>query len=120
MAPAASPPTVRRWSLPWRRWYDSAMSTLDDATIDHHLTELEGWRRDDDAIVRTVELDGFREAIALINDIADEADAAGHHPELTNVYATVTIRLTSHDVGGITERDVSLARAIDAKIAERT
>lgn len=89
------------------------MDTLDDTTIDRHLSDLPGWERDGDALQRTVECEGFRAAIDLINRIADEADAADHHPELTNVYATVGIRLTSHDAGGITERDVALARAID-------
>lgn len=93
------------------------MDTLDDTTIDQHLTELDGWERDGDALQRTVECDGFRAAIDLINRIADEADAADHHPELTNVYATLRIRLTSHDAGGITERDVALARAIDGLVA---
>jgi 4a-hydroxytetrahydrobiopterin dehydratase len=94
-------------------WYHVGMDTLDDATIDRDLSELDGWRRDGDAITRTVELDGFRAAIDLIVAIADEAERADHHPELTNVYATVTIRLTSHDAGGVTERDLRLARAID-------
>lgn len=89
------------------------MSKLDDAAITRHLDDLEGWERDGDALTRTVEADGFRAAIDLIVAIADEAEAADHHPELTNVYATVGIRLTSHDAGGITERDVALARAID-------
>jgi 4a-hydroxytetrahydrobiopterin dehydratase len=95
------------------RWYDAHMDLLDDATIDRDLTDLDGWRRDGDAITRTVELEGFRAAIDLIVAIADEAERADHHPELTNVYATVTIRLTSHDAGGVTERDLALARAID-------
>jgi 4a-hydroxytetrahydrobiopterin dehydratase len=94
-------------------WYHTTMDTLDDATIDRDLAELDDWRRDGDAITRTVELDGFRAAIDLIVAIADEAERADHHPELTNVYATVTVRLTSHDAGGVTGRDLALARAID-------
>lgn len=89
------------------------MDTLDDPTLDRHLAELDGWSRDGDAIARTVDCGDFRAAIAFINAIADEAERADHHPELTNVYATVGIRLTSHDAGGVTERDVALARAID-------
>jgi 4a-hydroxytetrahydrobiopterin dehydratase len=93
------------------------MDTLDTATIDRHLAELDGWERNGDALVRTVECGGFRAAIDLIVRIADEAEAANHHPELRNVYATVDLRLTSHDAGGITERDVALARAIDRLLA---
>jgi 4a-hydroxytetrahydrobiopterin dehydratase len=92
------------------------MDTLDDATIDRHLTELDGWNRDGDALVRELRLASFRAAIDLIVAIADEAEAADHHPELFNVYSTLRIRLTSHDAGGITERDVRLARAIDALV----
>ena len=90
------------------------MDTLDDATIERHLADLPGWRRDDDALVREVDLAGFREAIDLIVAVADEAERADHHPELTNVYSKVGFRLSSHDAGGITDRDVALARAIDA------
>ncbi len=93
------------------------MDTSDDATIDRHLADLDGWERDGDALTRTVQLDGFRAAIDLIVAIADEAERADHHPELTNVYSTVTIRLTSHDAGGVTSRDLELARAIDALLA---
>lgn len=95
------------------------MGTLDDATIDRHLAELDdGWSREGDALTRTIKLGSFRAAIDLIVAIADEADAADHHPELTNVYDRVTIRLWSHDVGGITDRDVALARAIDGVVPE--
>jgi 4a-hydroxytetrahydrobiopterin dehydratase len=89
------------------------MDTLDDPTIDRELASLDGWQRDGDAIVRELRFDGFREAIGFINRVADLADAAGHHPELTNVYSRVTVRLTTHDAGGITRKDIDLARAID-------
>lgn len=89
------------------------MDTLDDATIDRHLQDLPGWSRDGDALVKEVRLAGFREAIDLIVAVADAAERADHHPELTNVYATVGFRLSSHDAGGVTERDVTLAVAIE-------
>lgn len=89
------------------------MDPLDDPTIDRELASLDGWQRDGDAIVRELRFDGFREAIDFINRVADLADAADHHPELTNVYSQVTVRLTTHDAGGITRKDVDLARAID-------
>ncbi|MCC5949597.1 MAG: 4a-hydroxytetrahydrobiopterin dehydratase [Nitriliruptoraceae bacterium] len=89
------------------------MNTLDDDTIRTALEDLEGWERRDQAIHRSFSFDGFREAIAFINRVADLADAADHHPELANVYASVDITLTTHDAGGITQKDVALARAIN-------
>ncbi|MEX0835686.1 MAG: 4a-hydroxytetrahydrobiopterin dehydratase [Nitriliruptor sp.] len=93
------------------------MSRLDGRAVDDALAELSGWERDGDAIVRELRFETFRDAIAFIVRVADVAEAADHHPELANVYSKVEVRLTSHDVGGITDRDVSLARAIDGVVA---
>jgi len=89
------------------------MSTLDHDTVRARLSELDGWSLEGDAIRREFTFDGFREAIGFINRIADLADDANHHPELTNVYATVTVVLTTHDAGGVTEKDLALAESID-------
>ncbi len=86
---------------------------LDDPQIRAALEELDGWHRDGDVLEREFRFDDFRAAIAFIDRIADAAEAADHHPELCNVYSSVTVRLTSHDVGGITTRDVDLAREVD-------
>ncbi len=90
------------------------MSILDESTINDALTDLPGWQLDGERIAREYRFDGFREAIAFINRIADAADAADHHPELTNVYSTVTVALTTHDAGGVTDKDLELAREIEA------
>jgi 4a-hydroxytetrahydrobiopterin dehydratase len=96
------------------RW---TVALADDATVERELRTLDGdWGRDGDALVRELEFAGFREAIDFIVRVADLAEEADHHPELTNVYARVTVRLTSHDVGGITDRDLRLARAIDGVV----
>jgi 4a-hydroxytetrahydrobiopterin dehydratase len=92
------------------------MSLLDHDTVRAALAELDGWELEADAIRRELQFEGFREAIAFINRVADLADAADHHPELTNVYSTVTIVLTTHDAGGVTAKDLDLARAIDAVV----
>lgn len=89
---------------------------LDDKEIRAALAVLQGWRREDDHLVRDFSFDGFREAIAFLVRVADAAEAANHHPELTNVYSSVTVRLTSHDVAGITRRDVDLAHAVTAVV----
>jgi 4a-hydroxytetrahydrobiopterin dehydratase len=98
-------------------WYHAGMDTLETSTIDAALTELEGWERDGDALRREYRLDGFRDAIDLIVRIADLADDANHHPELTNVYNRLTVVLTTHDAGGITQKDLDLAAAIEATAA---
>jgi len=97
-------------------WYPCGMDILDDTTIDAALSGLEGWRRDGDAILRDLRFPTFMDAIRFIDRVAVVAEAADHHPELTNVYWNVGIRLTTHDAGGVTERDLALARAIDAVV----
>ena len=92
------------------------METYDTDRIRTELADLEGWELDDGAIRRDLRFGGFREAIAFINRVADLADEADHHPELTNVYSKVTVVLTTHDAGGVTEKDLSLARAIDGVV----
>lgn len=88
------------------------MAVLDPDDLRSALEALPGWVADGDAIMRSFELDGFGEAIAFIVRIGFAAEAANHHPELSNVYAKVTVRLTSHDVGGVTDRDLRLAERI--------
>lgn len=76
---------------------------------------MPGWRFEDDALVRVFEFRGFREAMAFLLRVAFEAEALGHHPEISNVYGRVELRLRTHDAGNrVTARDVALARAIDA------
>jgi 4a-hydroxytetrahydrobiopterin dehydratase len=89
------------------------MSTLDTATVRAALADLGGWQLEDDAIVREWRFDGFRAAISFVNEVADLAEEADHHPDLWNSYATVRVRLTSHDVGGVSQRDLDLAARID-------
>jgi 4a-hydroxytetrahydrobiopterin dehydratase len=88
------------------------MELLDDAAIARALSGIEGWQRDGDHLVRQVTFDSFLEAIAFIGRVAPLAEAADHHPELRNVHRDVTVRLSTHEAGGITLRDVELARAI--------
>lgn len=94
------------------------MTLLDPAAVDAALAGLDGWRREGDALVRDLRFASFMAAIRFITRVADLAEAADHHPELSNVYWNVGIRLTTHDAGGITDRDVALARAIDGVVAE--
>lgn len=92
------------------------MGLLDDAAIERALHDLAGWRREGDALCRDLRFPSFMDAIRFIDRVAVLAEEADHHPELTNVYWNVGVRLTTHDAGGITARDVALARAIDGVV----
>jgi len=74
-----------------------------------------GWTLDDagKALTRTFKLKDFSEAFGFLARVALHAEKVDHHPEFTNVWNRVDFRLTSHDAGGVTERDVALAEAID-------
>lgn len=74
-----------------------------------------GWRQLDgrDAIIKTYEFADFTEAFAFMTRAALWAEKWNHHPEWTNVYKTVTVTLTTHDVGGLSAQDVKLARKMD-------
>ena len=84
------------------------------------LASLPEWTHepDRDAIVRTFQFPDFVTAFAFMTAVALEAEKADHHPEWSNVYNRVTVDLTSHDAGGITERDFRLAGVLEG-IAKR-
>lgn len=79
------------------------------------LARLPAWRAADgrDAITRTFTFADFNQAFGFMARVALVAEKMDHHPEWTNVYKTVTVTLTSHDAGGVTERDIRLAEAMD-------
>ena len=75
----------------------------------------EGWSLEEGgkALVRTLRFKDFREAFAFLTRVAMHAEKVDHHPEFTNVWNRVDFRLTTHDTGGVTERDLKLAEAIN-------
>lgn len=82
--------------------------------IDEELRTLEGWKQEDGAwLVKERKLDSFREAIAFVNKVADVAEELNHHPSIVIDYRKVTLRLVTHDAGGLTELDMQSARAYD-------
>ena len=89
------------------------MKKLDQRSIDERLDKLEGWEYKDDAIHTTFECENFKEAFATMTRIAFEAELQQHHPEWTNVYNTLSISLSTHDAGGLTEKDFKLAHTIE-------
>ena len=85
---------------------------LDDSGIDLALATLPGWQRVEgrEAITRTWSFDDFNAAFGFMARVALQAEKADHHPEWLNVWNRVEVTLASHDVGGVTERDLALAR----------
>ena len=78
-------------------------------------TDLPQWTLDDEAkaISRDLKFKDFRQAFAFMTEVAQAADKMDHHPEWSNIYNTVSIRLTTHDSHGLTRSDIDLARQID-------
>ncbi len=91
------------------------MPKLSDAEIEQALSDLEGWNRRDDEIVRDFQFRDFVAAMGFIAQVGLLAERANHHPNLSNVYNRVTIALSTHDEGGITERDIKLATEINER-----
>lgn len=89
---------------------------LDKSACDAALRELKGWALDTkrDAIVKTFIFQNFVEAFGFMSKVALVAERMDHHPEWSNVYKTVNVLLTTHDAGGLTTKDVELARAMEA------
>ncbi len=94
------------------------IARLDEGQIAEALATLPDWtlRTDGLAIERSFRFADFVAAFAFMTRVALLAERADHHPEWSNVYARVTITLTTHDAGGLTARDVALARAIEAVV----
>ena len=80
------------------------------------LATLPGWKTKGDALTKTFTFGSFREALAFMVRVGFDAEAMNHHPEWSNVYRTVSITLSTHDAGGLTELDTRLAKAIDALV----
>ena len=88
---------------------------LDAAARAAALKDLHGWREDSakDAIVKTFVFTDFVQAFGFMTKVALVAERMDHHPEWSNVYKTVNVLLTTHDAGGLTIKDIELARAMD-------
>jgi 4a-hydroxytetrahydrobiopterin dehydratase len=90
------------------------MDTLTDEEITDGLATLDGWERDGDAITRTFEADSYPDATAFVVRMAFEAEKAGHHPDITWSWVNVTVSLSTHSAGGVTQNDLDLAKVIDS------
>jgi 4a-hydroxytetrahydrobiopterin dehydratase len=89
------------------------MARLDDQQIEDKLSGLEGWERSGDAIEKKFELDDFKGSVDFVNRITPEAEEMNHHPDLAISWNKVTVTVTTHSEGGLTEGDFELAKRID-------
>ena len=94
---------------------------LDKEAVRELLEIRPGWTLADDglSVSATLEFANFVEAWGFMTEIAIAAETFNHHPEWSNVWNRVDITLTTHDAGGLTEKDIGLARAIEAAVDRR-
>lgn len=90
------------------------MAVLDDAVVATRLDDLAQWRREGDAIVRVFDCGDFVGAVEFVNKLVPVAEAANHHPDVAISWKNVTVTLSTHSEGGLTEKDFALANEIDS------
>ncbi len=90
-----------------------ARTPLDSEEILRQLSTLPGWELRDGRLRRAYEFRDFVEAFAFMTAVALRVQEMDHHPEWSNVYNRVEVTLTTHDSGGVTKKDLQLARAMD-------
>jgi 4a-hydroxytetrahydrobiopterin dehydratase len=88
------------------------MPRLDDTAVEEGLQRLPGWERRGNQIVKTFVRNDFAHAMVFVNEVASAAEVAGHHPDIDIRWNKVTLALSSHAEGGLTDRDFQLAARI--------
>ncbi|MDG6928456.1 MAG: 4a-hydroxytetrahydrobiopterin dehydratase [Nitrososphaerota archaeon] len=84
--------------------------------LERAVAGLDGWRLEGDFLVKTFEFETFMDGIRFVGRVARIAERLEHHPDVHIRYTSIKLALQSHDVGGVTERDVRLAGAIDKSL----
>jgi 4a-hydroxytetrahydrobiopterin dehydratase len=90
------------------------MALLSDEQIEEKLGPLEGWERSGDAIRKQFQLDDFKGSVDFVNRLTPEAEEMNHHPDLEISWNKVTVAISTHSEGGLTENDFKLAERIDS------
>jgi len=90
------------------------MALLNDEEIESRLTDLDGWDRRGDEIVREFELEDFVGSVRFVDSLVAPAERMGHHPDLSISWNKVEVRISTHSEGGLTAADFELAGEIDA------
>lgn len=86
---------------------------LDKNELTAALKKCPEWELEKSAMTRTVEFEEFNDAIDFVNDLAEIAEEAQHHPDILIRHTKVTLKLTTHDAGGVTQLDIQLAQRVD-------
>ncbi len=87
---------------------------LSDLEIQRALGGLAGWARRGEVLTKTFTFERFADGIAFVDRIARAADSMDHHPDIDIRYTKITLALSTHDAGGITQADLNLAQSIEA------
>lgn len=95
------------------RLENEIMKTLTETTLKSVLNDLKDWHFNEDGIEKNFKFKDFTQALGFIVQVGVQSEKRNHHPELFNVYNKVSIRLTTHDANGVTDKDIDLAKAID-------
>lgn len=93
------------------------MALLSDSEIEARLSGLSGWRRSGAAIEKAFKRDDFVGSVRFVDDLVGPAEEMNHHPDLSISWDTVTVTISTHSQGGLTESDFELAAKIDALAA---
>lgn len=89
------------------------MKKISTSAIEKKLEQFSDWEYVDNGIETTLEFESFKDCFSIMARIAFEAEAQNHHPEWCNVYNKLSIRLSTHDAGGVTEKDFKLIESIE-------
>ena len=92
------------------------MIRLSQEEIDEELEKLQGWSIIDEKLHKEFSFDSFNQAFGFMTRAAMEIEKMNHHPEWFNVYSRITIELTTHDAGGITQNDINLAKILNSLV----
>jgi 4a-hydroxytetrahydrobiopterin dehydratase len=90
------------------------MARLDDDEIEQRMASLQGWEREGEALCKQFDHGDFQGSVDFVNRLTPAAQELNHHPDLDISWATVTVHLTTHSEGGLTDGDFVLAARIDA------
>lgn len=94
------------------------MAVLTDDEVDAAAAELDGWDRADGALRRSIKFPAFLDGIEAVRRVGAHAESEDHHPDIDIRWRTVTFALMTHSEGGITDKDVQMARDINGIVAE--
>jgi 4a-hydroxytetrahydrobiopterin dehydratase len=92
------------------------MAVLTDQQVDAELPDLNGWKRTEGVLRRSVKFPAFLAGIDAVRRVAEHAESKDHHPDIDIRWRTVTFVLVTHSEGGITDKDIAMARDIDSII----